>query len=127
MTFDNTGFFSNIAIKGYDTVAYFTEHKAMKGDEQFSAMYNGTEWQFSNAANLAAFKDNPEKYVPQYGGYCAYAVAEKNRLVSSDLEVWKIINNKLYLNYNADIQKMWEKNLTEDINKGDVNYLNLIK
>lgn len=122
-----TGLFSNVAIGGYDTVAYFTEHKAVQGDKQYSTTYKNAEWYFATAANLATFNANPEKYAPQYGGYCAYAVAEKNSLVSSDPQIWKIVNDKLYLNYNADTQKTWEQNMAADIVKGDLNYPKLIK
>ena len=71
-----TAFLSDKAIRGYDTVAYFTENKPVKGAEEFSYEYKGAQWLFSSAENLELFKAEPEKYAPQYGGYCAYAVSK---------------------------------------------------
>ena len=73
-----TSFFSNKAIKGYDTVAYFTENKAVEGQAAFSTDYQGAKWLFSSQENLDLFIADPEKYAPQYGGYCAYAVAQNS-------------------------------------------------
>lgn len=122
-----TGTFSKKALSGYDTVAYFTQGKPVKGSESFKTEYKGAEWQFSSQANLDAFKANPEKYAPQYGGYCAYAVGKYNDLVSADPEAWKIVNGKLYLNYDKDIQAEWVANQSEYITKGNANWPGLIK
>lgn len=122
-----TGTFSNKAVSGYDTVAYFKEGKAVKGKEEFKTDYKGVVWLFASQADLDAFKAEPEKYAPQYGGYCAYAVGAKNDLVSADPEVWKIVNGKLYLNYDKDIQKIWEKDVPGYISKGDSNWPGLAK
>ncbi len=103
-----TSFLSNLAVSGYDTVAYFTESKAVKGNAQYSTEYNNVEWHFSNQANLDTFKKTPEKYAPQYGGYCAWAVAN-NKTAKGDPQQWTIHNNKLYLNYNSNIQNKWLK------------------
>lgn len=122
-----TSTFSKKALSGYDTVAYFTQSKPVKGSESFKTEYKGAEWQFSSQANLDAFKANPEKYAPQYGGYCAYAVGKYNDLVSADPEAWKIVNGKLYLNYDKDIQAEWVANQSEYITKGNANWPGLIK
>lgn len=122
-----TSTFSKKALSGYDTVAYFTESKPVKGSESFKTEYKGAEWQFSSQANLDAFKANPEKYAPQYGGYCAYAVGKYNDLVSADPEAWKIVNGKLYLNYDKDIQAEWVANQSEYISKGNANWPGLVK
>lgn len=122
-----TSTFSNKALSGYDTVAYFTQGKPVKGTDNFKTEYKGSEWLFSSQANLDAFKANPEKYAPQYGGYCAYAVGKYNDLVSADPEAWKIVNGKLYLNYNKDIQAEWAANQSEYITKGNANWPGLIK
>ncbi len=103
-----TGFFSNKAIKGYDTVAYFTENKAIKGSQEYSFDYKGAQWLFSSAENLALFKADPEKYEPQYGGYCAYAVSQ-NQTASIKPELFTIHEGKLYLNYNKSINDKWLK------------------
>ncbi len=94
-----TGTFSNTAVSGYDTVAYFTQGKPVKGSTEFRTTYNGAEWRFASAANLAKFRANPGRYAPQYGGYCAWAVSQ-GYTASGDPTVWKVVGGKLYLNYN---------------------------
>jgi YHS domain-containing protein len=121
-----TGFFSNNAVSGYDVVAYFTEGKPTKGNKKFSTEYQGANWLFSNAVNLAAFKANPESYAPQYGGYCAWAVAQ-NKTASAEPDLWKIVDGKLYLNYNEDVQTNWEEDIAGFINKADKNWPAVIK
>lgn len=101
-----TGLFSSVAVSGYDTVAYFSEGHPTKGSKDFEYKWQDSTWRFANAENLELFKNNPEKYAPQYGGYCAYAVA-KNKTASSDPTQFHIKDGKLYLNYNAKIQNKW--------------------
>lgn len=120
-----TSFFSNQAVSGYDTVAYFTQSKPVQGRKKFSYKYKGENWYFSTNQHLNLFKADPEKYAPQYGGYCAYAVA-KNDTASSDPEQWTIVNGKLYLNYNAEIKYKWLKNKTEFIQQADQNWPSVI-
>ena len=102
----NTGFFNNTAIKGYDPVAYFTEGKPVKGDKQFTVEYQGADWYFASAENKAKFEKSPDMFAPQYGGYCAYAVAQ-GKTAGIDPDQWSIVDGKLYLNYNAAIQNKW--------------------
>lgn len=97
-----------IAINGYDTVAYFTEKKPVKGSDAYTYNWNGGSWKFASQANLELFKAAPEKYAPQYGGYCAYGVS-KGYLVSVEPEQFSIIDSKLYLNYDAGVQKKWQQ------------------
>ena len=92
----NTPMFGNEAINGYDAVAYFTKEQAVKGDKTFSQNWKGANWYFSSAENLNLFKSNPEKYAPQFGGYCAFAV-NKGFTANSDPNAFKIINDKLYM------------------------------
>ena len=94
-----TSYFSDTAVSGYDTVAYFRESKPVKGSAEFSTTYKGVNWNFKNQANLKTFQENPEKYMPQYGGYCAWAVSQ-GKTASADPSQWTIENGKLYLNYN---------------------------
>ena len=101
-----TKFFSDLAVSGYDSVAYFDQAKAVKGDDNFTINYKGAVWQFKNQANLDAFTLAPDKYAPQYGGYCAWAVAHDNT-AKGDPEQWYIHQGKLYLNYNEDIRNKW--------------------
>jgi YHS domain-containing protein len=100
------------AIEGYDPVAYFKEHKAIKGSKQFAVYTQGVTYHFSSAENKEEFKKNPYAYEPQYGGWCAYAMGAKGEKVSVDPETFKIINNKLYLFYNSffnNTLKSWNK------------------
>jgi YHS domain-containing protein len=98
------------AIQGYDPVAYFTENKAVKGSKNFSTKWQGTEWHFSSKANLDAFNANPEKYAPQYGGYCAYGVAQ-GYAPAIDPQAFAVRDGKLYLNYNKDVMNRWNQNI----------------
>jgi YHS domain-containing protein len=116
-----TGTFNNNAISGYDAVAYFTQGKPIKGDKKFSANYKGATWFFASAANRDSFLKDPEKYAPQFGGYCAWAVSQ-GYTASADPEAWKIVNGKLYLNYDKSIQAKWEKEIPKNINSGDKNW-----
>jgi YHS domain-containing protein len=120
-----TGYFSSEAVSGYDTVAYFTQSKAVKGLKKFSYEYQGENWYFSNSQHLALFKQAPEKYAPQYGGYCAFAVA-KNDTASSDPTQWTIEDGKLYLNYNADIKQQWLADKLNFIQKADQHWPNVL-
>lgn len=113
-----TGFFSSIAIKSYDVVAYFKANKAIKGSEKFEHIYGGVTWRFSNKENLESFVSKPEDYLPQYGGYCAYAVSQ-NSTASVDPKLFTIHEGKLYLNYNQKINETWTKNKTDFIKKAD--------
>lgn len=114
----NTGWFSSKAIKGYDSVAYFKQEKAVKGSESFSHEWNGATWNFSSKENLEAFKAAPEKYAPQYGGYCAYAMKDGKK-VSIDPNSFDIKDGKLYLNYNKSVQKKWKAEAPSFIEKAD--------
>ncbi len=121
------GTFNDKAVGGYDTVAYFKAGKPIKGSDKFKTEHKGATWQFSSQENLDAFKANPDKYAPQYGGHCAYAVGAYSKLVSADPEAWKIVGGKLYLNYDQDIQKEWVAKEADYIQKGDANWPNLAK
>jgi len=114
-----TSLFSSKAISGYDAVSYFTKGAPEEGKKKYSMRYKGANWYFSSSQNLQTFQANPAKYAPQYGGYCAWAVAEKNDLVSGDPKRWKIVEDKLYLNYDREIQEKWQKNIAVFISKAD--------
>ena len=92
---------NGVAIKGYDPVAYFAEHKAIKGQKEFSIVLDGVTYYFSSAANKETFIKHPMNYEPQYGGWCAYAMGETSEKVEVDPETFKIVNGKLYLFYNG--------------------------
>ena len=110
-----------VAIKGYDAVAYFTEGEARKGAADHQAEWNGATWRFVSAEHLAKFTADSEKYAPQYGGYCAWAVSN-NYTAPVDPEAWKIADGKLYLNYNHDVQAKWEKEMASNIAKADAHW-----
>ena len=116
-----TRFLSNVAVSGYDTVAYFTEGKPVKGDKAHKVEYQGASWYFKNAENRALFLSEPEKYAPQYGGYCAWAVAQ-NKTASADPHQWSIVNSRLYLNYDAEIQARWAKDKDKLIQQANKNW-----
>lgn len=109
------------ALKGYDAVAYFVVNNAVKGDVKYAYVWNGAKWLFSSEENMNKFMADPEAYAPQFGGYCAYAVSE-GYTADADPEAWKVVEGKLFLNYNRDIQKTWEKNEAERIENGKKNW-----
>lgn len=114
-----------LAISGYDAVAYFTESKPVEGKAEFTHEHEGAMWQFASMENLEMFKSDPASYAPQYGGYCAYAVA-KGKAKSIDPAAWKIIDNKLYLNHTMDVQKKWLKDTDTGIAEADTMWPSLL-
>jgi len=120
-----TSAFDDIAVQGYDPVAYFTEGKPVKGTKGFATTWNGAEFRFASAANRDAFKANPEKYAPQYGGYCAWAVSQ-GYTAKGDAKHWKIVDGKLYLNYNTSVQKKWEGDIPGFISAANTNWPDVI-
>ncbi|MBB35367.1 MAG: twin-arginine translocation pathway signal protein [Hirschia sp.] len=119
-----TGLFSDVAVGGYDPVSYFSG-MPQQGSDQFSMEYQGAEFRFASQENLDAFKLDPTAYAPQYGGYCAWAAAQGNT-AKGDPRYWKIVDGKLYLNYNAKVQKDWEKNIPLFIEKADANWPDIL-
>ena len=114
-----------IAIKGYDPVAYFTQNKAIKGSKDLAVFHQGVTYYFSSVVNKEAFKTNPSKYEPEYGGWCAYAMGEKGEKVSVDPETFKIVGGKLYLFYNryfTNTLKDWNKNEASLKSRADANW-----
>ena len=119
-----TGAFSTTALQGYDPVAYFTDGKPVKGSKEFTTEYKGATFQFASAANRDAFIADPAAYAPQYGGYCAWAMAD-GKYAKGDADYWKIVDGKLYLNYNAGIQKKWNADIPGFIGKADTHWSEL--
>lgn len=112
---------SNAAINGYDPVAYFKKSKPVKGNKQFSYSWKGANWYFENEENLKAFTAEPDKYSPQYGGYCAYGMAKGYKATTSP-DAWSVVGGKLYLNYDRDVQKTWNEDQQSFIQKADKNW-----
>jgi hypothetical protein len=117
---------TDTAINGYDTVAYFTVGKPVKGLDHLVYEWMGAKWKFSTQAHLDLFKATPEKYAPQYGGYCAYGVTQDN-LVKVEPEQFTVREGKLYLNFDADIQARWLKDPAGFIKQADAKFPVLLK
>ncbi|GAB4373198.1 MAG: hypothetical protein Kow00114_35090 [Kiloniellaceae bacterium] len=98
------------AVHGYDVVAYFTEGKPVPGNDRFTAEYDGATYRFASAAHRDAFAAAPARYAPQYGGFCAFGTA-MGRKFDGDPTAWAIVDDKLYLNLNADVQSKWKQNV----------------
>src|SRR5690242_5683613 len=119
----NTGYFGGVAIMGYDTVAYFTEGKAVKGSEEFSYDWLGTPWHFASKKHQEMFMNEPDKYAPQFGGYCAPEVAVTGTAtINVDPEAFKIIDGKLYLVYDVVDADYFKDNAKELVPKGVENW-----
>jgi hypothetical protein len=128
-TLKNSALFSSrtdTAINGYDTVAYFTANKPVKGLDHLVHEWKGAKWKFSTAANLELFKANPDKYAPQYGGYCAFGVAQ-GYLVKVDPEQFTVREGKLYLNFDADVQAKWLKDVPGYVSSADQKFPQLLQ
>jgi YHS domain-containing protein len=110
-----------VALRGYDPVAYFTQGQPVKGVPQFQAQHQGAVFHFASQASRDAFAAAPEKYAPQYGGYCAFGMASGYK-AATDPTAFTINDNKLYLNYNREVQKMWSADAAGFINKADQNW-----
>lgn len=114
-------FSPKLALDGHDAVAYFKAGKPVKGSPEHGLTWNGATWRFASAENKAAFEASPQTFAPQYGGYCAWAVSQ-GYTAKGDPNTWRIVDGKLYLNYNASVQKDWEKDIPGRIAKADKNW-----
>ena len=106
---------NGIAINGYDPVAYFIQNKALQGIDSFSTNWSGSKWKFISKTNLDSFKLTPEKYAPQYGGFCAYGCSENHKSPTNP-NAFTIVGNKLYMNYSIKVKEYWLKDTTGKIN-----------
>jgi len=129
-TLEKSGLFgydpSGVAIRGHDTVAYFTDGEPRDGSDEFTTQWQGATWRFASREHLDLFEAEPEKYAPQYGGYCAYGIAAQDALVKIEPDLWTIVDGKLYLNYNDDIQEKWEKDIPGFIVTADEKFEKLL-
>ncbi len=110
-----------VALHGHDPVAYFTEGKAVPGAARFEHQWNGARWRFASAANRDAFAKAPDKYAPQFGGYCSWAVS-RNYTADVDPAAFAVVNGKLYLNYSTDVQTRWRVDRDGNITKAEGNW-----
>jgi YHS domain-containing protein len=116
-----TGLLSRTGAGGHDVVAYFREGRPVRGLSRFSHSWRGATWRFASEANRDAFAANPEAFAPAYGGHCAWAAAQGYR-AKGDPEHWRIVDGRLFLNYNADVQQTWEKDIPGFISAGDAKW-----
>jgi YHS domain-containing protein len=114
------------AIRGYDPVAYFTLNKPVKGEKEFSTTFKDATWYFSSAENLKLFSESPEKYAPQFGGYCAYAVSQ-NYTYATEPDAFTILDGKLYLNANKKTSLHWNSKRDEYIPAAVKNWPEVLK
>lgn len=114
------------AIKGYDPVAYFTQNKPVKGAADIVFEWSGATWHFTSAENRDLFKQNPGKYAPQYGGWCAYGWAQ-GYPAKTEPEAWSIVDGKLYLNYDRSVRSDWNKKQAAYIQTANKNWANARK
>jgi YHS domain-containing protein len=111
-----------LAIKGYDPVAFFKDGAPVEGSKEFEFTWKGATWRFASAENRDLFEAEPKQYAPQYGGYCAWAVAQGSTASVDPKNAWEIVEGKLYLNYNKEIQARWAKDIPGNIGKADANW-----
>lgn len=116
---------THVAIEGADVVAYFEQGESVKGSPEHTVTHNGAVWRFSTEAHRDAFAADPERFVPQYGGYCAWAVGN-NYTAEIDPDAWRIVDGRLYLNYSPKIQRRWESDRDALIKAADQNWPGLI-
>jgi YHS domain-containing protein len=116
-----TGLLSSTALGGHDPVSYFTEGKPVTGKSDITHHWKGVTWRFVSAKNRDLFKAKPEAYAPQYGGYCAWAVSQ-GYTAKGDPNHWKIVDGKLFLNYDATVQRTWEKDVPGHISSANKNW-----
>ncbi|CZT37132.1 YHS domain-containing (seleno)protein [Rhizobium sp. 9140] len=110
-----------VAINGYDPVAYFTDHKPVKGSEKYTASYQGATFRFASAAHRNMSTADPAHFVPQYGGYCAFGTAQGHK-ATTEPQAFTVVGNKLYLNYNDSVLKTWRQDVSGNIAKANANW-----
>jgi len=109
------------AVSGYDTVAYFTLSAPTKGEKTISTEWNNATWLFSSEENKDLFLANPTKYAPAYDGHCAFA-AGVGKKVKARPDLWKVLDGRLFLNYNKASNSRWLENPEDYIKDGDINW-----
>lgn len=114
--------YAGLGAKGYDVVNYFTNGKPAQGKDSYTVEHSGVKWQFVSAEHRDLFKANPAKYVPQYGGFCSWGVANGKLFDVDPVNAWRIVDGKLYMNFNADIQKVFDKDSAGFISRANANW-----
>lgn len=117
---------SGLAIQGYDPVAFFTDHAPVKGDPQFTSSYHGATYQFASLAHKKMFDQEPVKYEPEFGGFCAYGVS-RDKLVSVDVDAFQIIDGKLILQYSKSVRDRFNEDPKGNLSKANQNWPGLLE
>lgn len=110
-----------VAVRGTDVVAYVTEGRPVPGSPAFTQVWQGATWRFASAANRDRFAVDPARYAPAYGGFCAYAVSE-GYTAPIDPNAWRIVDGRLFLNYDRSVQRRWERDIPGRIARADANW-----
>lgn len=111
------------AIRGFDPVVFFTQGKAVKGQDSLQYQWSNANWYFSSRETLEKFKADPTAFAPQYGGYCAFGASDgEGHKAPTETDTWSIVNGKLYFNYNKKVKELWTKKQSELIRKADANW-----
>ncbi|MBX9698294.1 MAG: YHS domain protein [Acetobacteraceae bacterium] len=110
-----------VAIRGYDPVAYFTDGRPVRGRPEFHHAWHGATWHFTSAAHRDRFAAHPTRYAPAYGGFCAWAVSE-GYTAPIDPNAWRIVDGRLFLNYDRSVQRRWEADMPARISRADTNW-----
>ena len=110
-----------LAVKGYDVVAYFVDGRAVAGDARFEHAVDGVRYRFASAANRDRFAQDPQRFLPQYGGFCAWAVS-RGYTADTDPLAWRVVDGRLFLNYDRSVQRTWEQDVKGNVAKGDANW-----
>ena len=113
-----------LALRGYDAVAYIADGRATRGNAEHSTLHDGAVYRFANAKNQATFEADPDRYLPAYGGFCAFGVSVGAKF-DGDPEVFSVVNGRLYLNLNTGIQQKWEEDVQGNIARGDSNWTSI--
>lgn len=112
---------NTVGVNGYDVITYHTEKRPLRGNGNYVAVHDGVTYLFTSESNMKRFEKNPERYLPAYGGWCAFGVAVGKKF-AADPEVWEIVDGKLYLNLDSGIKKEWRKDISGNIKKADANW-----
>jgi YHS domain-containing protein len=110
-----------VALEGHDPVAYFTQGRPVKGETAYVTVHDGATYQFASAENKSMFDSDPAKYLPQYGGFCAYGMASGYQ-APVEIDRFTVVDGKLYLNYNGSVQTRWRKDIDGYVAKADQNW-----
>ncbi|WP_232962315.1 YHS domain-containing (seleno)protein [Paracoccus tegillarcae] len=122
--FDVNATTTDLALRGYDPVSYFTESTPMAGEVDITAQHNGATYRFASVENKEMFEADPAKFAPQYGGYCAFGLAQGYKF-DGDPEVWKIVDDKLYLNLSPKVSEIWQQDVPGNIDMADDKWMNV--